>query len=120
MSKLLGRDSLAFILKETKKYLRIKAGQTIGDELADLVYRIDKAISYAECCINDIHGLGYNYQRARCLLIDALEFLGVDGCVFADMSITTLDDAEKASKPEAIKCIQGTQDARKRLVELGL
>jgi len=120
MSKLLGRNSLAFFLTETRRYLRARAGETVGEDLADLMYRIDKAISYAECCINDIHGLGYNYQRARCLLVEAWELLGIDGRAFVSDGIASLDDAEKALKPEAIKCIQGTQDARKRLVELGL
>lgn len=120
MGKLLDRKSLAFILKETKKFLRIKAGQTISEDLADLVYRIDMAISYAECCINDIHGLGYNYQRVRCLLVEAMEFLGVDGNAFAESTLETLDEAEKTLKPETIKCIRGIQDSRERLEALGL
>jgi len=120
MSKLLDRKSLAFILTETKKFLRIKAGQAVGDDLADLLYRIDMAISYAECCINDIHGLAYNYQRVRCLLVEAMEFFGVDERVFAKETLETLGEAEATLKPEVIGCIRGEHDARERFRVLGL
>lgn len=120
MSKLLDRKDLADILKESKQFLLIKAGKEIGEELADLIYRMDKAVCYAECCINDIHGLDYNYQRAQCLLTEAMTFFGVDGVRFGKASMDEIKEAAEALKPEIIKCYQGTQDSRKRLAELGL
>jgi len=119
-NKLLDRKSLALILKETERFLMIKAGNSVSEDLADLFYRLDMAISYAECCINDIHGLNYNYQRTQCLLDEAVKFLGVDGKTFASVTIETLDMAIAALKPEIIGCIRGSQDSRKRMTELEL
>jgi hypothetical protein len=80
----------------------------------------DMAVSYAECCINDLSGMSYNYQRAECLLTESLDFIGIDGKVFANESIDSLRDAREAIKPEIIKSIQGLHDSRLRFTELGL